>query len=139
MDSPDAEAERTVADVMTSDPLVVAPESTLDDVAAQMRERDVGSAAVAASGRLIGILTARDLLRALAAGVHSDEARVSEWMTAEPVAVPATTTLDAAVTLMTDYGIHHLPVVEGDRPVGMVELAQAARYAVRRTGIGLGF
>ena len=61
-----------------------------------------------------------------------------EWMTAEPIAVSPDTTVDDAVTLMTEHGIHHLPVVEGERVVGMVGLRQAAREARWRTGIGLG-
>jgi sulfide:quinone oxidoreductase len=127
----------TVGDVMAADPLLVEPEDTLGEVAEKMRERDVGSAAVIMWGRLIGILTSRDLLRAFAGRVHPSEARVREWMTAEPVAVTADTTLDAAVTLMSEYGIHHVPVVEGERPIGMLGLRQAARYA-RRPKIGLG-
>ena len=76
--------------------LVVAPEDTLGEVAEKMRARDVGSALVADYGRLIGILTSRDMLRALAGRVHSSEARVRQWMTAEPITVSATTTLEAA-------------------------------------------
>jgi sulfide:quinone oxidoreductase len=129
----------TAADVMSSEPLLVAPEDTLGEVAEQMRARDTGSALVADYGRLIGILTSRDLLRAFAGRVHPSEARVREWMTAEPVAVPAATPIDATVTLMIEYGFHHLPVVEDERPVGMLGLRQAARRARRRTGIGLGF
>ena len=129
----------TVADVMSTDQLVVAPEDTLGEVAEKMRGRDVGSALVADYGRLIGILTSRDLLRAFAGRVHPSEARAREWMTAEPVTVPAATPIDAAVTLMTEYGLYHLPVVEDERPVGMLGLRQAARSARGRTGIGLGF
>jgi sulfide:quinone oxidoreductase len=129
----------TVGEVMASDPLVVAPEDTLGEVAEKMREGDTASALVAEFGELTGILTARDLLSAIAGRVHSSEARVREWMTAEPVTVSPDTPLDAAVTLMTEYGIHHLPVVEGERPVGMIGLRQAAREARLRTGIGLGF
>jgi sulfide:quinone oxidoreductase len=129
----------TAVDAMSTEPLVVAPEDTLGEVAEKMRERDLGSALVADYGRLIGILTSRDLLRAFAGRVHPSEARVREWMTAEPITVPAAAPLDAAVTLMTEYGFHHLPVVEGERPVGMLGLRQAARQARRRTGIGLGF
>jgi sulfide:quinone oxidoreductase len=137
----DAESEdgATVADAMLPEPLLVAPEDTLGEVAERMRERDTGSALVADYGRLIGILTSRDLLRAFAGRVHPSEARVREWMTAEPVAVPAATPIDAAVTLMTEYGFHHLPVVEDERPVGMLGLRQAARQARRRTRVGLGF
>ncbi len=129
----------TAVDAMSTEPLVVAPEDTLGEVAEKMRERDLGSALVADYGRLIGILTSRDLLRAFAGRVHPSEARVREWMTAEPITVPAAAPLDAAVTLMTEYGFHHLPVVENERPVGMLGLRQAARRARRRTGIGLGF
>jgi sulfide:quinone oxidoreductase len=137
----DAEGEdgATVGEVMSTEPLLVAPEDTLGEVAEKMRERDTGSVLVADYGRLIGILTSRDLLRAFAGRVHPSEARVREWMTAEPVVVPSATLIDAAVTLMTEYGFHHLPVVEDERPVGMLGLRQAARQARRRTRIGLGF
>jgi sulfide:quinone oxidoreductase len=129
----------TAADVMSTEPLVVAPEDTLGEVAEKLRERDIGSALVADDGRLIGILTSRDLLRAFAGRVHPSEARIREWMTAEPVAVPADTPIETAVTLMTEYGFHHLPVVEDGRPVGVLGLRQAARRTRRGTGIGLGF
>jgi CBS domain-containing protein len=105
-----------------------------------MRDRDVGSALVADYGRLVGILTSRDLLRALAARVHSSEARVREWMNEEPVVVPVTATLERAIALMTERGFHHLPVVEGDRPVGMVglrDVVQARTTFGARVGLGL--
>jgi sulfide:quinone oxidoreductase len=128
-----------VADAMATDPLVVAPEDTLGEVAEKMRVGELGSALVADYGRLIGILTSRDLLRAFAGRVHPSEARVREWMTIEPVAVTAATPIEAAVTLMTEYGFHHLPVVDDERPVGMLGLRQAVRQVRGRTGIGLGF
>jgi len=129
----------TVADVMSTDPLVVAPEDTLGEIAEKMRARDLGSALVADYGRLIGILTSRDLLRAFAGRVHPSEARVREWMTAEPVTISAATPIEAAVTLMTEYGFHHLPVIDDEWPTGMLGLRQAARQARGRIGIGLGF
>ena len=80
------EPERTrSATSCRPDALVVAPEDTLGEVAERMGERDVGSAIVAEYGSLIGILTSRDMLRALAARVHSSEARVRIWTTAEPI------------------------------------------------------
>jgi sulfide:quinone oxidoreductase len=136
---PESEGGVTVAEVMSADPLLVAPNDRLGEVAEKMRAGDRGSALVADSGRLIGILTSRDLLRAFADRVHSGEARVREWMTAEPVTVSAATPIEAAVILMTEYGFHHLPVIDGERPVGMLGLRQATRQARGRTGIGLGF
>jgi sulfide:quinone oxidoreductase len=129
----------TAGDAMSRDALVVAAEDTLGEVAEQMRRLDAGSAVVAVYGRTIGILTSRDLLRAFAGRAHPSEARVREWMTAEPVTVSPGTPLATAVTLMTEYGFHHLPVVEDDRAVGMLGLRQAARPLGSRPGIGLGF
>jgi CBS domain-containing protein len=105
---------------MLADPLVVAPEDTLGEVAEKVRAPGVGSALVVDCGRLIGILTSRDLLGAFAGRVHPSEARVREWMTSDPVTVSEETTREAAAMLMAEYGVHHLPVVRGERPVGLV-------------------
>ena len=87
-----------------------------------------------------GILTSRDMLRALAGRVHSSEARVRQWMTAEPILVSSETALETAAILMTEHHIHHLPVVDGERPVGMVGMREVVRSAAGfRAGIGLGF
>ena len=71
-----------ISDVMRPDFIEVAPEDTLGEVAERMTLQNVGAVAVKDSGRLIGILTERDLLKAMAARVHSSEARVRQWMTA---------------------------------------------------------
>ena len=130
-----------LAEIMRPEPIVVAPEDTLGEVAETMRAHDVGSVLVASYGRLIGILTSRDLLRAVAGRVHSSEARVRGWMTADPIAVSATTTLEAAAILMTEHNIHHLPVVDGEHPVGIVGMRDVVRSASSELlrGIGLGF
>ena len=59
-------------------------------------------------------------------------------MTAEPVAVRPRTPVEAAVRLMKEHGVHHLPVVDGERPVGMLGYRQALALA-RGRGVGLGF
>jgi sulfide:quinone oxidoreductase len=141
----DAESDAApmrVSDVMATPTLIVAPEDTIGEVAEGMRREDVGSALVAEYGRLIGIITSRDMLNALAGRVHSSEARVRQWMTADPVTVTPTTTLQAALYLMTSHGFHHLPVVAGEQPIGTIGMrdviAQTAR-ADAFTGVGLGF
>jgi CBS domain-containing protein len=129
---------QNLGELMTGDLVSVAPEDTLGEAAEQMAGQGVGSAIVLDHGRLIGILTERDLLKAVAGRVHTSEARVREWMTAEPVTVSAATPIEAAVTLMTEYGFHHLPVIDDERPVGMLGLRHATRQARGRIGIGLG-
>ena len=117
-----------VSELMSSDLLVVAPEDTLGEAAERMREHEVSSAMVADYGRLIGIVTSRDLVRAYAARVHPSEGRVREWMTAEPITVSADATLEEAQLLMTEYGFHHVPVIGAEqRPIGLVGLRDVTR------------
>ena len=110
-------------DVMKQDFVRVAPEDTLGESAEKMRAANTGSAVVQDFGRLIGILTERDIMRAVAGRVHTSEARVREWMTADPLVAGPETPLDDAAQTMIDNGFRHLPVVDRDEAVlGVVSL-----------------
>jgi CBS domain-containing protein len=111
-----------LADVMRREFIAVAPEDTLGEVAQKMVDLNVGSVVVKDFGRLIGILTERDLLKAMAGRVHTSEARVREWMTADPITASPTMTTDEAARTMLENGFRHLPVVDGDNVVGVVSL-----------------
>jgi CBS domain-containing protein len=117
-----------LADLMSRDILSVAPEDTIGEAAQRMVERGVGSAVVLDYGRLIGIFTERDLMKAVAGRVHSSEARVREWMTPDPVTVTPDVDPAEAARLMLDNGFRHLPVVEQDRAVGMISIRDVARW-----------
>src|SRR5262249_23496795 len=118
-----------IAEVM-GEPLVVAPDDTLAEVAERLTTRRSTAAAVADSGGdLVGILTTTDVIRASAARVQPGEARAQLWMTAEPVTVSPHYPVDAAAMLMSEYGIHHLLVVDGDRVVGTVSVEDLCRAA----------
>ena len=119
----------TLADLMTSDVLTVAPEDTIGETAQKMVDREVSSAAVSDYGRLIGILTERDLTRAVAGRTHSSEARVREWMTPDPVTLPPTASPKEAAETMLERGFRHIPVIEGDRAVGIVSIRDVARWS----------
>ncbi|HVM17633.1 MAG TPA: CBS domain-containing protein [Gaiellaceae bacterium] len=113
----------TLADVMRTEFIAVAPEDTLGEVAQRMVEEGKGGAVVVKDfGRLIGILTERDLLKAMAGRVHTSDARVREWMTPDPVTAPPEMPLEEAQRIMLDRNFRHLPVVEGERLVGVVSL-----------------
>jgi CBS domain-containing protein len=120
----------TLGELMTKEVLEVAPEDTLGQAAEAMVERGVGSAVVSDFGRLIGILTERDLLRAVAGRVHSSEARVREWMTAEPVTASPSTELKEAAQTMLEQGFRHLPVVEDERAIGIVSIRDVVEWTV---------
>ena len=124
----------TLGELMTKDLLEVAPEDTLGQAAEAMVERGVGSAVVSDFGRLIGILTERDVLRAVAGRVHSSEARVREWMTQEPITASVTTELEEAARTMLDHGFRHLPVVDDERAIGIVSIRDVVDWTVRGAG-----
>ena len=110
----------TAGEVMTTF-VAVEPSDTLGEAAERMQEANVSSALVLDYGELAGILTSRDLLRAMAERTHSAEARVREWMTPHPRVARADTPAEEAALIMVEQGCHHLPVVDGKgRPIGVV-------------------
>lgn len=112
----------TLAEIIKPSYIAVAPEDTLGEVAERMRAQNVGAVVVKDFGRLIGILTERDMLRAMASRVHTSEARVRQWMTPDPVTAPPDLPLDDAAQIMLDNGFRHLPVVDGSNVLGIVSL-----------------
>jgi CBS domain-containing protein len=122
-----------LADIMRRDVLGVAPEDTLGFAAEQMAERDVGAVVVLDYGRLIGILSERDILRAVGGRVHSSEARVREWMTADPMTASPDTAPEEAARVMVENGFRHLPVVEDEQAVGIVSIRDVMRWTVQET------
>jgi CBS domain-containing protein len=103
--------------------VTIAPESTLGEAAREMQRRGVGSALVMdAEERFLGIVTERDLLRAVAASRHPDQSRVDEWMTADAITITPETTRDEAAAIMQERGFRHLPVVDGGKVIGVVSI-----------------
>jgi len=112
-----------LADVMRPELIEAAPEDTLGEVAERMTAVNVGAVVVKDFGRLIGILTERDLLKAMAARVHTSEARVRQWMTPEPITAAHDMDVEEAARVMLENGFRHLPVIdEGGQVTGVVSL-----------------
>jgi CBS domain-containing protein len=118
-----------VSNHMATDLLTVEPDARLADAARRMAQRGVGAVLVLEGERLAGILTERDLLKAVAAG-FTDEARVSEWMTRQPETVEPDESTDQAASLMIHGGFRHLPVVEGGRVIGILSIRDLMRVAL---------
>jgi len=123
--------ELCAGDMMARTFVAAAPEDTLGELAERLAAADAGSALVLEYGRLTGILTSRDIVRAVAGRVHPSEGRVREWMSAAPVTADRDLPVDDAARLMLEGGFHHLPVIEDDRPVGVVGLRSVVS-ALRR-------
>jgi CBS domain-containing protein len=106
---------------MSSDLLSVETSVSIMEVAQRMVDRNVGAVLVLDGGRLAGILTERDVLRAVARGL-TDSTRVADCMTAHPETIAPEDTTDHAAVLMLHGGFRHLPVVQGDDVVGVISI-----------------
>ena len=116
-----------VRDIMSSPPVTVTPEATVQEVARLMSVHGIGSVVVvdkpSPPNRIVGIVTDKDLIkRVLAPGKDPFETRVSEVMTSKVYLIYAQDTLRDAVYKMKSRGIGHLPVIdlETGRLVGMI-------------------
>jgi CBS domain-containing protein len=119
-----------VANHMSRDLLTAGAEERLGEAARRMVARGVGAVLVMEGERLAGILTERDLLKAVAEGI-TEEARVRDWMTRHPETVDAADTTDHAAALMIHGGFRHLPVLEGEAVVGIVSIRDLMRVALQ--------
>jgi CBS domain-containing protein len=119
----------TVADVMSRKLLTVEPTTDLSEAAAKMNERGVGAALVLSGDTVSGILTERDVLRAVATG-PVEGTHVAAWMTRDPETVDVSESLGQAAAVMIHGGFRHLPVVDGNVPVGIVSIRDLMRVVV---------
>jgi CBS domain-containing protein len=117
---------RRVGDCMTPDVISVSLKTTLDKAAQAMIERRVGAAIVMDNDRVAGIVTERDLMRAVANGLVPWTTRVGECMTRKPRTITPFTTVGAALSLMMAHGFRHLPVMEDGELVGIVSMRALA-------------
>jgi CBS domain-containing protein len=106
---------------MSRDLLTVEAAQPVVAVAQRMVERNVGAVLVLDQGRLVGIMTERDLMRAVARGLHND-ALVADCMTSDPETIGPDDTTDHAAVLMIHGGFRHLPVVDGDDLLGVLSI-----------------
>lgn len=120
----------SVADVMTKSLVTVEPTMELVGAAQLMRTHNVGALLVVTNERVTGILTERDILRAVADG-HVEQEDVGAWMTRGPETVHPSDSTGFAASLMIHGGFRHLPVVDdGGRPLGIVSIRDLMRVTI---------
>ena len=120
----------TVAEVMTRDVLAVDPTASIGEAAEKMMEGGVGAVVVMEDMvRLVGIVTERDILRAVAQRARAAEARVRQWMTESVITIEPETTVEDAAKMMFERNFRHLPVTNKDgRLLGIVSLRRLSQY-----------
>ena len=115
-----------VREVMTTDVKVIGCDDTLRRAAELMRSCDIGSLPVSRDERLVGMVTDRDIVvRAVAEGLDLDTP-VSRVMSGDLTVCCDDDTVEQAADKMSDHGVRRLPVVEGERLVGIVSIGDLA-------------
>ena len=110
-----------VRDLPPGQLLSVDPETSVAEVARRMRMDDLDSVAVMSGGRLAGIITERDLVRAIADGLDPHQARADLVMTADPATVDVDEDVGMVAVKMMRLGVRHLPVVnKSGKAIGLV-------------------
>jgi CBS domain-containing protein len=130
---------QTVRDVMTTNVEYCTPVDNVYEVAVKMRDLDVGAIPVVDHGRLIGMITDRDLVVRGIAEKRPGSTQVTEVMSDQLITVTPDASVQEAAEQMARHQIRRLPVVENGRLVGIVSLGDLAtnRYSDESAGRAL--
>ncbi|WP_409254296.1 CBS domain-containing protein [Bacillus sp. SCS-153A] len=96
------------------------------EVAVKMKENDVGAIPIVDGEHLVGMITDRDIVVRGVAEKHPGSSKVEEVMSDELVTIGSDSTIDEAAMLMSRHQIRRLPVVDGQRLIGIVSLGDLA-------------
>jgi CBS domain-containing protein len=126
----------SIKEIMTRDVRACEPNATVADAAKVMAQGDVGPVPIVEDGRLVGIVTDRDIVvRVVAEGRDANATTVKEIASTDLVTVSPGDDLDEALNLLAQRQVRRLPVVEGERLVGIVAQADIARLGKdKKTG-----
>lgn len=127
-----------VRDVMTPDPTVLPPDATVIDAAKAMRDGDFGAVLVGDGDHLSGIVTDRDIVvRALAEkGKEGVDAKLRDVVSDDLFTVSPDEPVEEAIEHMRDRALRRVPVVDGDKPVGIISIGDLAVDLDRDTVLG---
>lgn len=119
----------TARDLMTPGAECVQANETLVDAARKMRDLDVGALPICGEdNRLKGVLTDRDIVvRCIADGKSPSDTKASDLAQGKPVTIGADDSAEEALKTMSQHQIRRLPVIDGQRLVGMLSQADVAR------------
>jgi len=119
----------TARDIMSGGAECASESDTLVDAARKMKDLDVGSLPICGEDdRLKGVITDRDIVvNCVADGRDPSSVKVSEMGDGKPVTIGADDSVDEILRTMTEHAVRRLPVIDGDRLVGIVSQADVAK------------
>lgn len=117
---------KQVHEIMTRDVECCSLLDNVYEVAVKMKELNVGAIPIVDQNKLVGMITDRDIVLRCVAEKHPASSKVSDIMSKQLVTVTKETTTREAVKLMADHQIRRLPVVDGDKLIGIISLGDFA-------------
>jgi len=119
-----------VSDKMTRDLVTVDPMATARDAASKMRSENVGTVLVVDRGMLKGLVTDRQIaMKVVAEGENPAALNVGEFMTKNPLTSSPDMGICEAARMMGEHGYNRMPVVEGNKLVGIISVEDIAEHA----------
>jgi len=109
----------------------VTPDTCVDDAVKMMDEKNVGALLVMKGNKLVGMLSERDYTRkVMLRGKKSSETKVSEIMSSKLTVAHPNEGVEECLRAMTDKRFRHLPVLEGDKVIGVVSIGDLVKYVI---------
>jgi len=109
----------------------IAPEATVFEAIKLMADKNIGSVLVLSGGRLVGVFTERDYTRKIALeGKSSKDTRVGDIVSSQVVSVTPHHSIEDCMKLMTEKRVRHLPVLEGEKVVGLVSIGDLVNWII---------
>ena len=122
---------RNILQAKTTPLISVAPTTSVFEALELMFDRNIGALLVVESDRLFGVFTERDYARkVILQGKSSKEMMVCEIMTMEHPTVTLDNSIEDCMWLMTNKYIRHLPVMDGDKPIGIISIGDVVKYII---------
>ena len=119
---------QSIREAMTSNPTIVEPDTTAAEAARTMKSEDVGSLPIVEDGRLVGVVTDRDLAIRILAEDRGADTPVGEIASRDVVTADPEQSLEEAARLMAEHQVRRLPVTEEDgKLVGILAQADVAQ------------
>jgi CBS domain-containing protein len=114
--------EMNVGSIYRPEVFTIGTEESLAEAASSMQYNEVSALPVYEGDRLAGIVTERDVVRAVADGVDPQRTDVAEYMTQDPAWISPESSVGEAAERMLELGVRHFPVMIGDEVLGMISI-----------------
>jgi CBS domain-containing protein len=109
----------------------ISPDTLVYDAIALMADKNIGALLVVDNGKLVGIISERDYTRKIALkGKSSKQTRVKEILSGQVIRVSPAHTVEDCMRLMTDHRIRHLPVLDGEKIIGVISIGDLVNWII---------